>query len=116
MDLHFEHIGIITTEKKPNERFVPATRVWVTDFTKHPHRVEWLRFEPDSPVTGPVRRMPHVAYRVDDLEAAGEGLTVLIEPFDAGPRYAAFYQTADGAVVEFVQYKDTAAQREGELP
>ena len=116
MDLHFEHIGIITTEKKPDERFVPATRVWVTDFTKHPQRVEWLRFEPDSPVTGPVRRMPHVAYRVDDLEAAGEGLKVLIAPFDAGPRYAAFYQTADGAVVEFVQYKDTAALREGELP
>jgi len=41
---------------------------------------------------------------------------VLIEPFDAGPRYAAFYQTADGAVVEFVQYKDTAAPSEGELP
>lgn len=116
MDLQFEHIGVVTTEKKPGERFVPATRVWVTDFTKHPHRVEWLRFEPDSPVTGPVRRMPHVAYRVDDLAAAGEGLKVLIEPFDAGPRYAAFYQTADGAVIEFVQYKDAAAPSEGDAP
>ncbi len=112
MDLRFEHIGLITTEKRPGERFVPATRVWVTDFTRHPHRVEWLRFEPDSPVTGPVREMPHVAYRVDDLKAAGEGLKVLIAPFDAGPRYAAFYETADGAVVEFVQYKDNAAAGE----
>lgn len=104
--LRFEHIGIVTGEKKPNERFVPATRVWVTDFTRHPHRVEWLRFEPDSPVTGPVRQMPHVAYRVDDIEAAGRGLKVLIAPFDAGPRFAGFYQTPDGAVVEFVKYKD----------
>ena len=106
MSLAFEHIGIVTTEKKPNERFVPATRVWVTDFTRHPYRVEWLRFEPDSPVGGPVREMPHVAYRVDDIETAGARLKVLIPPFDAGPRFAGFYQTADGAVVEFVKYKE----------
>ena len=105
-DLRFEHIGIVTTEKRAGERFVPATRVWVTDFTKHPYRVEWLRFEPDSPVTGPVREMPHVAYRVDDIEAAGKGMKVLLEPFDAGPRLAAFYQAPDGAVIEFVRYKD----------
>ncbi|MFH1264370.1 MAG: hypothetical protein ABIK89_01490 [Planctomycetota bacterium] len=106
MNLQFEHLGIVTTQKQQGERFVPATRVWVTDFTKHPYRVEWLRFEPDSPVTGPVREMPHVAYRVDDIEAAARGLKVLLAPFDAGPRLAGFYQTADGAVVEFVKYKE----------
>ena len=106
MSLEFEHIGIVTTRKKPNERFVPATRVWVTDFTKHPYRVEWLRFEPDSPVSGPVREMPHVAYRVEDIEASAEGMEVLLEPFDVGPRIVGFYRTADGAVVEFVKYKD----------
>ena len=106
MNLQFEHIGIVTRRKKPGERFVAATRVWVTDFTKHPYRVEWLRFAPDSPVTGPVREMPHVADRVDDIETAGQGMKVLLAPFDAGPRLAGFYQTADGAVVEFVKYKE----------
>ncbi|NUQ64712.1 MAG: hypothetical protein HUU20_19795, partial [Pirellulales bacterium] len=28
----FEHIGIFTAEKKPDERLVEATKVWVTDF------------------------------------------------------------------------------------
>ena len=104
--MQFEHIGLITSEKKPGESFVPATRVWRTDYLKHPHRVEWLRFEPDSPVPAPVREMPHVAYRVDDVEAAGRGMKVLLEPFDVGPRIVAFYQTDDGAVVELIQYKD----------
>ena len=103
--MQFEHIGIVTSQKKPGARFVPATRVWVTDFTEHPYRIEWLRFEPDSPVTGPVREMPHVAYRVDDVEAAGRGMKVLLEPFDAGPRICGFYQTDDGAVIEFLKYK-----------
>ena len=107
--MQFEHIGIITSEKKPGARFVSATRVWVTDFTQHPYRVEWLRFEPDSPAPEAVKTIPHVAYRVDDIEAAGKGMKTLLSPFDAGPRIVGFYQTEDGAVVEFVNYKDPTA-------
>ena len=102
--MQFDHIGVITTEKKPGERFIPATRVWVTDFQKHPFHVEWLRFEPDSPVTGPVRTMPHVANRVDNIQAAAKGMKVLLEPFDGGIARVGFYQTDDGAIVEFMEY------------
>ena len=79
--MEFSHIGVITDEPKDGEVFVEATRVWVTEFLTHPYRVEWLRFEPDSPVTGPVRTRPHVAYRVDSIEEAARGLKVLLEPF-----------------------------------
>jgi hypothetical protein len=103
--VQFDHVGMIGDRPRPGESFVEATRVWRTDARQHPFRVEWLRFEPDSPVSGLVRTMPHVAYRVDDLAAAAEGLTVLLEPFDVGPRIVGFYQTPDGAVVELVQYK-----------
>lgn len=101
----FSHIGVITTEKKPGERFVPATRVWVTDFQNHPFHVEWLRFEPDSPVTGPVRNMPHVAYKVDSIKEASKGMKVLLAPFEAGIAIVGFYQSKDGAVVEFMEMK-----------
>jgi hypothetical protein len=102
--MQFDHIGIVTKEKKSDETFVPATRVWITDFQKHPFRVEWLRYEPDSPVAGHVREMPHVAFRVDDIRAAAKGMKVLLEPFDAGIAVVGFYQTDDGAVIEFMEY------------
>ena len=102
--MQFDHIGLVTTEKRPGERYVEATKVWVTDMAEHPFHVEWLRFEPDSPVTGPVREMAHVAYRVDDIQAAAKGLKVLLEPFDGGIATVGFYQTDDGAVVEFMEY------------
>jgi hypothetical protein len=102
--VQFDHIGLITTEKKPGERFVAATKVWVTDIAAHPYRVEWLRFEPDSPVKGPVRDEPHVAFRVNSIAQAAKGLKVLIEPFDAGIAKVGFYQAEDGAVVEFMEY------------
>lgn len=104
--MQFDHIGIVTTEEKPGQIFIEPTRVWITDFQKHPYRVEWLRYEPDTPVTGPVREMPHVAFRVESIAEASKGMKVLLEPFDAGIAVVGFFQTDDGAVVEFMEYKE----------
>jgi hypothetical protein len=101
----FDHVGLVTDRKKSGERWVEATRCWVTSPREHPHNVEWLRFEPDSPVTGPLRTEPHVAYRVDDVERAVQGHNVLAEPFDVGDGFVrvAFVEV-EGAVVEFMEY------------
>jgi hypothetical protein len=102
----FDHVGLITDVEKSGESWVEATRVWVTNPRAHPFNVEWLRFEPDTPVTGPLRTEPHVAYRVLDVEAAIDGHEVLAEPFD--PSRTGFVTVAfvlvDGGVVEFMQY------------
>lgn len=103
--MQFDHIGIVTTEKKPGEIFIEATKVWITDFTKHPFRIEWLRYEADTPVTGPVRQGPHIAYRVDSIADASRGMEVLLEPFDVGFAVVGFYLASDGAVIEFMEYK-----------
>ena len=101
----FDHVGVVTDEPKPGERWVEATRVWVTSPRAHPYNVEWVRFEPDSPVTGPLRTEPHVAYRVLDVAAAVEGHDVLAAPFDVGDGFLTVaFVLVDGAVVEFMQY------------
>ena len=106
----FDHIGIVTDEVKEGESFVAATRVWVTSPRAGGFNVEWLRFEPDTPISGPLRTAPHVAYRVDDLENAIEGHVVLAEPFDPTGRGDGFLRVAfvevDGAVIELMQYGD----------
>ncbi|MBA2359104.1 MAG: hypothetical protein H0V84_11835 [Actinobacteria bacterium] len=105
----FDHIGVVTAERQPGESWVEATRVWVTSPRAHPFNVEFLRFADDTPVTGSLRTEPHVAYRVDDVESAIVGHAVLAEPFqpapDAGFLTVAFVEV-DGAVVEFMQYRD----------
>lgn len=101
----FDHIGLITDDTKPGERWVEATRVWVTSPREHPYNVEWLRFEPDTPVTGALRTESHVAYRVDDVRTAIQGLDVLAEPFDVGDGFMTVaFAIIGGAVVEFMQY------------
>ena len=101
----FDHLGLVTDERRPGESWVEATRVWVTSPRADPFNIEWLRFEPDSPVTGPLRTEPHVAYRVEDVAAAIAGHDVLAEPFDVGDGFlTAAFVLAGGAVVEFMQY------------
>jgi len=99
----FDHVGVPTEEKQPEEMYVEATRVWVTDPERHPHRIEYLRYEPDSPVTGLVRELPHVAFRVDHLESAMEGAEILLGPFQPTDTLRVVFVLKDGAVFEFME-------------
>jgi hypothetical protein len=49
---------------------------------------------------------PHIAYRVDDLEAALQGEQVVLGPFDPGGFGLVAFIIKDGAVVEYIQYTD----------
>ena len=85
--------------------------MWVTDPRKHPYKVEYLRFESDSPVKGPVRDLPHVAYRVDDIHEAIKGENVILEPFQPSPNFTVAFMLKDGAVIEYMQFEN-----ESDLP
>jgi hypothetical protein len=103
--MEFDHIGLPTVDKKDSESWVEKTRVWVTNPKEHPFGVEWLRFEPDSPAPDPLKERPHVAFKVKSLADASKGLKVLLEPFEvAGVLRVAFYEAADGSLVEFMEY------------
>jgi len=101
----FHHLGLPTTEKQPGEVYVEATKVWVTSPDEHPQKIEYLRFEPDAPLTGPVRDMPHFAFKVDDLDAAIKGEEVILGPFDPMEGLSVVFILKDGAVFEFMEFK-----------
>jgi len=102
----FHHIGLPTDESHPGEYFVEDTKVWVTDPRKHPYKVEYLRFEPESPVKGAVRDLPHVAYRVGDIHEAIKGENVILEPFQPSPNFTVAFMLKDGAVIEYMQFEN----------
>lgn len=99
----FDHIGLTTTEKQPNEMYVEATKVWVTSPKDSPQMVEYLRYEPDSPVTGPLRELPHIAFRVDDLDREIEDEDVILGPFHATDTLRVVFIYKDGVVFEFME-------------
>ena len=100
----FHHWGMPTTEKQAGEVYVPATKVWVTNPDDDPQRIEYLRYEPDSPVTGILHDMPHVAFKTDDLRREIEGLEIVAPPFVPMPGLTVVFVVKDGALTEFMQW------------
>ena len=105
----FHHVGIITDAPQTGEIYVAQTRVHVTNPNDHPYRVEYLRFEPDSPVTGPVRDQPHIAFVVDDLASEIGSAPVLLGPFRAMEGLLVVFILQDGAVFELMQFDAPSA-------
>jgi hypothetical protein len=99
----FHHVGIPTDEAQPGETYVADTKVSVTDPATHPYRVEYLRYEPDSPVRGPLRDLPHLAFETDDLAAELAGQEVILGPFRPLPGLTVAFILRDGAVFEFIE-------------
>jgi len=79
----FQHFGVPTSVKQDGEVFIEGLGVHVTDPEAHPYQIEFLRFEPDSWMPEIIQTQSHAAYRVDSLEEAMEGKTVVVEPFEA---------------------------------
>jgi hypothetical protein len=99
----YHHVGIPTEERRAGERYLPEFKMYVSGFEDGPYGVEWMRFEPDSPIPPLVQRVPHVAFEVDDLEAELEGQDVLIEPNSPSPGVRVAFIVHNGAPVEFLE-------------
>ena len=110
MKITFHHIGLPTNDTQPNEKYVPETKVWVTDPADHPQRIEFLRFEEDSPVTGPLRDMPHIAFLVDDINLALEEKEVMQEPFLPMPGLTVAFFKENGVIIEYMEFEGTATE------
>ena len=75
-----------------------------------PQRIEYIRPE-KFPEVDPRQvglwklwHLPHVAYRVDDLEAAIRGQEVVLGPFEPGDFGQVVFVHEDGVVIECLRY------------
>jgi len=99
----FHHVGIPTQTQRDNETYLAEAGLYYTDVEASPYRIEWLRFEPDSPMPEALKTVAHVAFKVDDLEAELAGKDVLIEPFSPMEGLKVAFILHDGAPVELMQ-------------
>ncbi len=99
----FHHIGIPVAEKTSEMGYFESIKCWATDPTATAGGVEYLYFEPDSPMTEPVLSKTHVAFRVDDLDAEIAGKDCVVGPMTLpeGIKIAFFY--VDGCLTEYHQ-------------
>jgi hypothetical protein len=104
----YHHLGIPTGEKQPGECYIPEMKFYVSGFQTSPFGVEWMRFEPDSPIHPLVQSTPHLAFEVDDLdrELQRRPFHILHSPnFPSGGIRVAMVEH-NGAPVELIEFTE----------
>jgi len=100
----FHHLGVPTDVPRPGEYYVEAFKMYVSGFWTSPYGVEWMRFEPGSPIAEIIQKVPHLAFEVDDLDAALEGKEILTPPNSPSQGVMVAMILHNGAPVELIHF------------
>jgi hypothetical protein len=100
----YHHLGIPTKVPREGETHLPQFGLFVSGFSTSPYGIEWMRFEPGSPIAGIIQTVPHLAFEVDDLEAALVGKEILTEPNSPSDGVRVAMIMHNGAPIELMQF------------
>lgn len=103
----FHHLGIPTEEQFEEEKYLPLLKFYVSGFYSSPFGIEWMRFEPDSPVNELIKKIPHLAFEVDDLdsELLRSDFKIITPPDSPGKGIRVAMIIHNGAPVELIEFE-----------
>jgi len=101
----YHHIGIPTDARHANEKHLDDFGVHVSGFSSSPFGIEWMRYSETSPLHPAIKTLPHVAFEVDDLDAALEGQEVIYPPGSPSEGVRAAMILVNGAPVELIWFR-----------
>jgi hypothetical protein len=104
MGWRYHHLGIPYETPRPGETHHKHLKVFVMGFESSPYGIEWMRFEPDCPVPDILRKVPHIAFEVDDLDKALKGKEVLLKPGKPSLGVRTAMIVHDGALIELIEF------------
>ena len=102
----YHHLGIPTTKKIPNETYLETLKFAVSGFQESPFGIEWMRFDEDCPLPEIIRTVPHLAFRVDNLETAVRQAKckLIVEPIEPAPGIRTVMIEREGAPIELIEF------------
>jgi hypothetical protein len=101
--LKYHHLGIPTKEARDGEEYLAEYKVYVSGYSTSKYGIEWMRYEDDCQVPDIVKRIPHVAFEVDDVSEAIKGKRIIIEPNSPSKGVVVAFIEENGVPIEFIQ-------------
>ncbi|MEX5411567.1 hypothetical protein GV764_02260 [Atlantibacter hermannii] len=103
-DIHytFHHVGIPLQDGVQEGIYSANAGMYTTD-NPGKFRVQWHRFTEDSPLHPLLKTVPHVAFKVDDLQQAIEGEEVILGPYEPIDDYFVAVINDAGVPIELIQ-------------
>lgn len=101
--MRYHHCGIPTRNFFEGAIYLPDFKTHVSDHLATPYGVQWMRFDDDCPLPELIKTVPHIAFEVDDLEAAIRGKNVIVRPNEPSEGVRVAFIESAGAPIEFLQ-------------
>jgi hypothetical protein len=89
---------------------VAHLKLHASGYLRSAYGVEWMKFDPDCPLPELVKKIPHVAFVVDDLEAAIAGKDILIAPTSPADGIKVAFIVENGAPIELMRFDRPEAE------
>ncbi|KTD08511.1 VOC family protein [Legionella jamestowniensis] len=99
----YHHMGIPTTTPREGERYSSTFKMYTSGGEHTEYRIQYHRFEDDSPLHPLIKTMPHVAFKVDNLEEAIRNKEVILGPYEPFSGYKVAMIAECGTPVEFIE-------------
>lgn len=109
MKYEYHHVGIPVTEPRQGERYSSVMDMY-TSGGELPGRIQYHRFGPNCPLDKLIQTVPHIAYKVEDLEEVIKDKNILLGPYFPIERFKVAIVEENGAVIEFIQTDLTEEQ------
>ncbi|NQY05271.1 MAG: hypothetical protein HRT68_03445 [Flavobacteriaceae bacterium] len=102
----YHHMGIPTKEKRVGERYISHLKFYVSGFETSPFGIEWMRFEEDSPMPDIIKKVPHIAFEVEDIdkEICLHDLSVIVAPNSPAKNIRVAMIIHNDTPVELIQF------------
>lgn len=103
----YHHLGIPTSIQMPDEKYLPNFKVYTSGFDTSPFGIEWMRYEPDSPIDKRIQRIPHIAFEVKDLdkELVRHDFNIINEPNPPSEGVRVAMTEHNGAIIELIEFE-----------
>jgi hypothetical protein len=104
----YHHIGIPTDDPIKDEIYLPQFKVGVGGFDKSPYGIEWMRYDPDSPVDELIKKVPYIAFEVEDLdsELKRHDFKIITQPNSPGEGIRVAMIEHNGAPIELIEFRN----------
>ena len=112
----YHHVGIPTDVPRAGEVYLERYGFHCTDHESNPYGIQWMRYDPDSPLPDVVKSLPHVAFEVDDLDAELSGREILIEPNSPSDGVLVAFVVEQGLPVELMQFSPSPEAMREQAP
>ena len=104
--MRYHHCGVPVASPHPGMTHLPDLHCWCTDHRDSPFRIQLMHYEPGCDLPALVQRLPHLAFQVDDLDAALAGRKLLIAPNRPSPGVRVAFVEHEGQPVELLEFDD----------